>query len=184
MDYPEPARQMALFGAELLLVPSAVDAGGPSETLTPLCLLPTRARENGFFVAYSNWCGPTAAPEIEYGGRSAIVCPDGQDLQRAFGPDDVDTNDDGYLNNLAGARTVRAECRSTHATATARSPCPGVHSYRGRPGSAGCILCGRGVCLAIKCTEARTLRRARSVLHWPATQHHQISSGTEWSARF
>ena len=87
IEFPEPARVLALKGAELLIVPTALGAG-PADSLTPRCFIPTRAQENHVFIAYSNF--PYEAKKegqqkgfLEYCGQSAIVGPDGADLQRA-----------------------------------------------------------------------------------------------------
>ena len=79
-EYPEPARCLALDGAELILIPTALGTG-PVGRMTPRCVVPTRALENHVFVAYSNYSSPAAAgPSLAqdvFVGQSAIIGPDG-----------------------------------------------------------------------------------------------------------
>uniref|UniRef100_A0A7S1T8W6 CN hydrolase domain-containing protein n=1 Tax=Tetraselmis chuii TaxID=63592 RepID=A0A7S1T8W6_9CHLO len=86
LEFPEVARSLAVQGAELLLVPTALGAG-PLDAATPLRTLPTRALENHVFVAYANLEGPalgaTTQAVASFVGRSAIVGPDGEDIARA-----------------------------------------------------------------------------------------------------
>lgn len=77
-EFPETARHVASLGAELILVPTALGNqwGWVSHTM-----IPTRAYENGVFLAYANSAG------IENGmhflGHSFIAAPDGKQLARA-----------------------------------------------------------------------------------------------------
>lgn len=77
-EFPETARHVAAMGAELILVPTALGAqwGWVSHKL-----IPTRAYENGVFLAYANSAG------IENGmhflGQSFIAAPNGEELARA-----------------------------------------------------------------------------------------------------
>jgi predicted amidohydrolase len=86
-EYPEPARLLALQGAQLILIPTALGAG-PVDVLTPTCVIPTRALENHVHIAYCNYNGSaTSATHPSFCGRSAIVGPDGIVLGRAPGPE-------------------------------------------------------------------------------------------------
>ena len=86
-EYPEPARLLALQGAELLIIPTAL-ALGPVQRLTPECVIPTRALENHVHIAYCNFQGDATCPQHPpFCGRSAIVGPDGIALARAPGPE-------------------------------------------------------------------------------------------------
>ena len=86
-EYPEPARLLALQGAELLIIPTAL-ALGPVQRLTPECVIPTRALENHVHIAYCNFQGAATSPRhAPFCGRSAIVGPDGIALARAAGPE-------------------------------------------------------------------------------------------------
>ena len=85
-EYPEPARLLALQGAELLLIPTAL-AAGPLERLTPTCVIPTRALENHVHICYCNYNGAATGEHPAFCGRSTVVGPDGIDLARAAGPE-------------------------------------------------------------------------------------------------
>lgn len=80
VEFPEYVRTAALAGAELLLVPTALPAGDISRRVSEH-VVPTRAFENGIFVAYADLCGKEA--DLEYCGRSVIVGPDGDEIARA-----------------------------------------------------------------------------------------------------
>lgn len=77
-EFPETVRHVAARGAELVLVPTALGAqwGWVSRTM-----IPTRAYENGVFLAYANSAG------IENGmaflGESVVAAPDGSEVARA-----------------------------------------------------------------------------------------------------
>ena len=78
LEFPEAVRALALAGAELIAVPTAL--------MAPYCgvaqwVVPTRAYENQVFVAYANRCGHEA--DLHYCGLSCIVGPDGKDHARA-----------------------------------------------------------------------------------------------------
>jgi len=85
VEFPEPARQLAVAGAELLLAPTALGAG-PVDDLTPRKVIPTRALENHVTVVYANLEGLAAAGDrgvAAFCGCSAVVDPAGADLARA-----------------------------------------------------------------------------------------------------
>ena len=78
VEFPEAVRTLALTGASLIAVPTAI--------MQPFCrtsqlLVPARAYENQIFVAYANRCGKE--DELIYCGLSCIVGPDGKDRLRA-----------------------------------------------------------------------------------------------------
>lgn len=81
VEFPERVRELARSDVELLVVPTALME--PYDIVSS-ALVPTRALENGVFVAYSNRIG--SEDNLRYVGRSCIVGPDGKDLARA-GPD-------------------------------------------------------------------------------------------------
>lgn len=99
-EFPEPARVLALQGAQVLLIPTAL-AEGPVADSTPTMTVPGRAAENNIFIVYSNLIGSSAIArppstgvsddgddgEIEkkshFCGQSGIFGPDGGDLARA-----------------------------------------------------------------------------------------------------
>lgn len=72
IEFPEAARAAALKGADLLCVPTALRMQYAHLTET---LVPTRAFENGCFVAYVNHAGSEG--EYEYCGLSRLAAPDG-----------------------------------------------------------------------------------------------------------
>ena len=76
VEFPELVRGLALAGSELLLVPTAL-AERWHRVATQL--VPTRAYENGIFVAYANYA---AAPGSGMAGLSCVCGPDGSDLSR------------------------------------------------------------------------------------------------------
>ncbi len=82
VEFPEAVRAAVLAGAELIAVPTALMA--PMRFVAET-LVPTRAYENGVFLAYVNRVGEEGA--LAYVGRSCLIAPDGQALLRA-GPDE------------------------------------------------------------------------------------------------
>jgi (R)-amidase len=84
IEFPEPARTLALRGAECLLVPSAnMKPWGPSHRAFVLA----RALENHCWVAYANAVGRASGYEFE--GESCLVDPHGQVLCDAEGRESV-----------------------------------------------------------------------------------------------
>lgn len=73
IEFPEPARDLALQGADAILVPTAnmVDFDEVQRVL-----LPARALENRVFVAYANACGQEGG--TTYGGLSTACAPMGE----------------------------------------------------------------------------------------------------------
>ena len=110
-EFPEPARVLALQGMKLLLIPTALaDAADLFDTpsisstttstvtmpskhgdATPTVMVPSRAMENHVFVLYANLVGPCmldvdatpTKPNPRFCGQSAIIAPNGRDLNRA-----------------------------------------------------------------------------------------------------
>lgn len=77
-EFPETVRHVAMLGADLILVPTALGAqwGWVGRTL-----IPARAYENGVFLAYANHAGEEDG--MAYLGQSFIAAPDGEELARA-----------------------------------------------------------------------------------------------------
>jgi predicted amidohydrolase len=74
VEFPEYVRALAVGGAELVLVPTAVPTRVSSafdSAAVPGLLVPARALENTVAIAYANQCG------TGFAGRSCIVAPDG-----------------------------------------------------------------------------------------------------------
>lgn len=80
VEFPENVRGLALAGAELIIVPTALPEGIISRRVADT-VVPTRAFENGVFVVYADLCGDENG--LSYGGRSVILAPDGDELARA-----------------------------------------------------------------------------------------------------
>ncbi|SNB73248.1 5-aminopentanamidase [Arboricoccus pini] len=78
VEFPEAVRALALAGAELILVPTALMR--PFE-IVPRAMISCRAYENGVFMAYCNCTG--AEGDFVYLGESCIVGPDGRFLAKA-----------------------------------------------------------------------------------------------------
>jgi predicted amidohydrolase len=72
IEFPEPARSLALQGADAILVPTAnmIDFDEVQGVL-----LPARALENRLYVAYANACGREG--DTTYGGLSTVCAPMG-----------------------------------------------------------------------------------------------------------
>lgn len=77
-EFPETARHVAAKGAELILVPTAL---GARWEWVAQRMIPTRAYENGVFLAYANSAGDENG--MSFLGQSFIATPDGQELARA-----------------------------------------------------------------------------------------------------
>lgn len=84
VEFPESVRSLALAGADLVAVPTALMR--PYEVVTRI-LVPARAYENQVYVAYTNRCGIEGS--LDYCGESCIVGPDGADLARAGDGDEL-----------------------------------------------------------------------------------------------
>ena len=78
VEFPETVRRLALEGADLVLVPTALMR---PFTFVADHLVRVRAAENGVFLAYANAAGEENG--LDYLGRSAIIGPDGEELARA-----------------------------------------------------------------------------------------------------
>jgi predicted amidohydrolase len=80
VEFPEMVRHLALGGAELVLVPTALPASDHAAFIAR-SIIPVRAFENQVFVAYANHSGRDDV--FTYAGLSCIAAPDGTDLARA-----------------------------------------------------------------------------------------------------
>ena len=78
IEFPEAARNAAQSGAQLILAPTAL---GHQWGVVAHKILPTRAFENGVYVAYANHAGTEGG--IKFLGASCIIDPMGNDLARA-----------------------------------------------------------------------------------------------------
>ncbi|ANH07392.1 carbon-nitrogen hydrolase family protein [Shinella sp. HZN7] len=80
VEFPENVRRLALAGADLVIVPTALPKGA-SGTFIANHMIQVRAFENQVFVAYVNHCG--ADDHFTYAGLSRIAAPDGKLLAEA-----------------------------------------------------------------------------------------------------
>ncbi|MET3581458.1 putative amidohydrolase [Mesorhizobium robiniae] len=80
VEFPENVRRLAVAGAHLIAVPTALPATGHAKLIARK-MIPVRAFENQVFVAYVNHCG--ADDLFCYAGLSAIAAPDGTLLAAA-----------------------------------------------------------------------------------------------------
>ena len=80
IEFPEIVRCLALEGVHFVAVPTAVSNPLISKVI-PSAVIPSRARENQFFVAYVNHCGIVNGKEFI--GCSCVCGPDGKDIVRA-----------------------------------------------------------------------------------------------------
>jgi 5-aminopentanamidase len=80
VEFPENVRRLALAGADLVVVPTALPKGA-SGTFIAGHMIQVRAFENQVFLAYINHCG--ADDHFTYAGLSRIAAPDGKLLAEA-----------------------------------------------------------------------------------------------------
>lgn len=78
IEFPEPARGLALQGVDAVLVPTANMVAFDE---VQRVLLPARALENRMYVAYANACGQEA--DTTYGGLSTVCGPMGDVMGQA-----------------------------------------------------------------------------------------------------
>ena len=98
VEQPEAVRAAALKGAEVVCVPTALRQQYAHLTET---MIPTRAFENGCFVAYVNHAGSEG--DFHYCGLSRLAAPDGSVVSaRANGPELVIVEAD--TDRIAAAR--------------------------------------------------------------------------------
>ncbi|MCV2866728.1 carbon-nitrogen hydrolase family protein [Defluviimonas sp. WL0075] len=104
-EFPETVRHVAMLGAELILVPTALGAqwGWVGRTL-----IPARAYENGVFLAYANQAGTENG--MDYLGMSFIAAPDGEELARAGAASEI------LIADLDPSRVRRAQERLPYHT--------------------------------------------------------------------
>jgi predicted amidohydrolase len=98
VEFPESVRLLALAGADLVAVPTALM--DPFEVVART-VVPARAVENQVFLAYANRCGREG--DLHYCGQSCVVGPDGADLARAGHGEELILADLD-LDRLAAAR--------------------------------------------------------------------------------
>jgi 5-aminopentanamidase len=77
-EFPETVRHVAAKGAQLILVPTAL---GADWSWVARSMIPTRAYENGVYLAYANSAGTEHG--MAFLGASVIANPDGTEAARA-----------------------------------------------------------------------------------------------------
>jgi predicted amidohydrolase len=73
VEFPEAVRACAARGAQLVVAPTALKK---EWAFVARSMIPTRAFENRFFVAYANYCGREGT--FDYLGESCFAGPDGR----------------------------------------------------------------------------------------------------------
>lgn len=84
VEFPELVRAGAQAGATLFAVPTALVTRWP---VVAHRMIPTRAFENGVYIAYANYTG--SEDSFEYLGASCIVGPTGEECARAGAGEEV-----------------------------------------------------------------------------------------------
>ena len=74
VEFSENVRRLAMAGADLVVVPTALPKGSSDRFIADK-MIPVRAFENQIFVAYVNHCGTDN--KFTYAGLSRISAPDG-----------------------------------------------------------------------------------------------------------
>ncbi|WP_153772104.1 carbon-nitrogen hydrolase family protein [Labrenzia sp. CE80] len=80
VEFPERTRDLAMRGANLVLVPTALPKSSAGAFIAG-SVVPVRAFESQIFIAYANHCG--ADQSFAYQGRSCVAAPDGALLASA-----------------------------------------------------------------------------------------------------
>jgi 5-aminopentanamidase len=80
VEFPEAVRHLALAGAGMVLVPTALPDTADGRFIAER-VVPVRAFENGVAIVYADHAG--ADERFAYAGRSCIAMPDGTDAARA-----------------------------------------------------------------------------------------------------
>jgi predicted amidohydrolase len=105
IEFPKLVRAQALAGVDAILVPTA---NMLPFTCIPTRIAPARAEENEVYVAYANYCGAEA--ELTYCGLSCVCGPDGADLARAGGGEEM------IFADLTKQHLAATRAHSTHLT--------------------------------------------------------------------
>ena len=93
VEFPETCRTLRQMGAQLVIVPTALVS-----RFNAKITVPSRAAENGIFIAYANEIGEveslTSKHRYAYCGSSCVVGPDGEDIARCAGLEDRKDEDE------------------------------------------------------------------------------------------
>lgn len=104
-EFTEPMRHLAGLGAELVVVPTALS---DQWDWVSRKMVPTRAYENGLYLAYANHAGRENG--LTYLGASFIAAPDGVELARAGAAPEV------LMAEIDPARVARIRARLPYLT--------------------------------------------------------------------
>jgi predicted amidohydrolase len=99
-EFPEAVRAVARQGAQAVVVPTALKDCWASVAYR---MMPTRAFENGVYLIYANHAGPEG--DANFLGASCVVGPDGEDLARAGGGEEI------LLASLEAQKVRKAQAR-------------------------------------------------------------------------
>jgi len=100
VEFPETVRRAALAGSTLAAVPTALVERHP---FVARHMVPTRAFENGMYVAYANYAGREG--DAHYLGASCVSGPGGGDAARA------DADETLLIASVDSAAVARARAR-------------------------------------------------------------------------
>lgn len=100
VEFPESLRQAAQGGAHLVLVPTAL---GADWGIVAEKVVPTRAFENGVWIAYADHVGEEGG--LAFFGGSRIVTPDGQEMAVAGPGQEGLTTTEVDLGRVTAAQT-------------------------------------------------------------------------------
>ncbi len=101
VEFPERVRELALAGAEVVFVPTALPTGDAARFIAEH-VVPVRAFENHVFVVYVNHAGTDG--RFSYQGLSCIAAPDGSRIAVApadrFGLIDATIEGEDYATSV------------------------------------------------------------------------------------
>ncbi len=101
VEFPENVRRLALAGADLVAVPTALPKGAPADFIARHTIR-ARAFENQIFVAYAD--NADSEGDFTYQGLSSIAAPDGTVLAAAGVGGDALIYADLNVGDYAGSR--------------------------------------------------------------------------------
>ena len=143
VEFPENVRRLAQAGANAVLVPTALPAGGSGEFIAAH-MIAVRAFENQMFVAYVDNCGSDG--DFAYAGLSRVAAPDGTILAAPHDRDEalLFANIEPAAIPGRGPKTpISPTSRSEKQTARPVRDAPSVNSIKRQPqlAAAPCCCC-------------------------------------------
>lgn len=109
VEFPEATRILALRGADIIAVPTAIASLGNINSV----VVPARALENGIFVCYVNRRGKEDNG-VEFHGGSTIAGPNGEIIAMMDSDRMPNTDIVTSLSDIAGQPLVMAKLRLEH----------------------------------------------------------------------